>query len=54
MVNQKSNLPIEVYSKKRQAEFLLSNAVNEKDYERAKKLVQDLGMDPMRIKHYRP
>lgn len=47
-------LPIENYSRERQAEFLLSNAVDAKDYEAAKEAVRALGLDPEKIAHYNP
>lgn len=47
-------LPIEKYSPERKAEFLLSNAVNESDYRRARKQVKKLGLDPDSIAHHRP
>jgi AbrB family looped-hinge helix DNA binding protein len=47
-------LPIEVYTPERRAEFLLSNAVDAEDYQRARAEVKRLGLDPDRIKHHRP
>ena len=47
-------LPIESYSAQRKAEFLLSNAVDDADYEWACKQVRDLGLDPGDIAHERP
>ena len=47
-------LPVERYSPERQAEFLLSNATTDKDYERARKAVKKLGLDPDTIPHRRP
>jgi AbrB family looped-hinge helix DNA binding protein len=47
-------LPIEKYSPERKAEFLLSNAVSESDYRRARKQVKKLGLDPDSIVHHRP
>jgi len=46
-------LPVEVYSAERRAEFLLSNAVNEGDYARAREAVQTMGLDPDAIDHHR-
>ncbi len=46
-------LPVEIYSEERQAEFLLSNAIDKEDYEEAKKSVLALGLNPLKIKHYR-
>jgi AbrB family looped-hinge helix DNA binding protein len=47
-------LPIEHYSVERKAEFLLSNAVDAKDYARAVREVRKLGLDPDRIPHRKP
>jgi AbrB family looped-hinge helix DNA binding protein len=47
-------LPIESYSVARKAEFLLSNAVDAKDYQRAVREVRKLGLDPERIPHRKP
>jgi hypothetical protein len=46
--------PVERYTFERKAEFLLSNATTQKDYERARKEVRKLGLDPERIPHRRP
>jgi len=46
-------IPIERYTPERKAEFLLSNAVSPKDYRRARKAVQQLGLDPDAIPHRR-
>ena len=45
---------IEMYAPERQAEFLLSNAVDAKDYARAKEEVRKMGLDPRKISHYKP
>ncbi len=42
----------EHYTKKRRAEFILSNAINEKDYQKAKTLVQKMGLALDKILHY--
>ena len=47
-------LPIESYSVERKAEFLLTNAVDAKDYARAVREVRKLGLDPERIPHRKP
>jgi AbrB family looped-hinge helix DNA binding protein len=47
-------LPLETYSARRKAEFLLSNAVDEDDYVRAVDEVRKLGLDPASIPHYKP
>lgn len=47
-------VPVERYSPERRAEFLLSNAVDEADYRKARKAVRKLGVDPDKIAHRRP
>jgi AbrB family looped-hinge helix DNA binding protein len=47
-------LPIEIYSPERRAELLLENAVDASDYQRARRLVRALGLDPDAIPHERP
>lgn len=47
-------LPVEIYTPERQAEFLLSNAVDEADYAAAREEVRRLGLDPDEIQHLRP
>ncbi len=42
----------EAYTPERQAEFLLSNAVDAADYARALSEVRRLGLDPATIPHY--
>jgi predicted nucleic acid-binding protein len=46
--------PVEVYSDRRVAEFLLSNSVNAADYGRACDEVRKMGLDPGRIPHQKP
>ena len=46
-------VPVERYSPERKAEFLLSNAVSESDYRKARKEVRKLGVDPDSIPHHR-
>ena len=46
-------LPIERYTPQRRAEFLLSNAISEKDYARATEEVGKMGLAPARIPHYK-
>lgn len=46
-------LPVEIYPPERRAEFLLNNAVDAEDYQRARAEVKRLGLDPDRIKHHR-
>jgi AbrB family looped-hinge helix DNA binding protein len=47
-------LPVETYSPERVAEFLLSNAIDEKDYANAVARVRAMGLDPDTIPHTRP
>lgn len=43
--------PVEVYTPERIAEFLLNNAVDEADYQRAREVVRKMGLDPDVIPH---
>lgn len=47
-------VPVERYTPERKAEFLLSTAINRADYQRARKAVRKLGLDPDSIPHRRP
>lgn len=47
-------LPVEVYTPERRAEFLLSNAIDKKDYARAVEEVRKMGVDPAAIPHRKP
>jgi AbrB family looped-hinge helix DNA binding protein len=47
-------LPVERYTPERKAEFLLSTATTGQDYQRARKEVKKLGVDPDTIPHRRP
>lgn len=47
-------VPVERYTPGRKAELLLANAVSAKDYQRARKEVEKLGLDPDSIPHHRP
>jgi len=47
-------LPVEIYTPERRAEFLLSNAVDAKDYARAREEVRKMGLDPAKISHRKP
>lgn len=46
-------LPVEKYSPEQKAEFLLSTAISRKDYQRARKEVRKLGIDPDTVNHSR-
>lgn len=48
------DVPVERYTPERKAEFLLSNAVDESDYRKAREEVRKLGLDPDLISHIRP
>ncbi len=56
MVEARKNIvvPVEIYTPDRKAEFLLMNAVGRKDYERARREVRKMGLDPDRIRHTKP
>jgi AbrB family looped-hinge helix DNA binding protein len=47
-------VPIELYSSRRKAEFILSNAVDAADYEKALEEVRCMGLDPRKIVHQKP
>ena len=47
-------VPIEKYTPERKAEFLLSTATTDKDYQRARKEVKRMGLEPDVIRHSRP
>ena len=47
-------LPLETYTPERRAEFLLSNAVDTRDYARAVREVRKLGLDPAKVPHKKP
>jgi AbrB family looped-hinge helix DNA binding protein len=54
LIRPATAIPLEVYTPERQATFLLSNAVDAKDYARAVKAVRKLGLDPAKIPHHKP
>jgi len=47
-------VPVERYTPERKAEFLLSTALDEADYRKARRAVRKLGLDPDSIPHRRP
>lgn len=47
-------LPLEIYSPERKAEFLLSNAIDAKDYRAALREVRKMGVDPSKVTHHPP
>ena len=46
--------PLETYSPRRKAEFLLSNAVDAEEYSRTRAVVRSMGLDPDEIDHIKP
>ncbi|MGH9428746.1 MAG: AbrB/MazE/SpoVT family DNA-binding domain-containing protein, partial [Terriglobia bacterium] len=54
LIRPATAVPIEIYTQARRAAFLLSNAVDAKDYARAVKAVRKLGLDPDAIPHRKP
>jgi AbrB family looped-hinge helix DNA binding protein len=54
LIRPAAAVPIEMYTPARRATFLLSNAVDAKDYARAVKAVRKLGLDPDTIPHHKP
>jgi hypothetical protein len=49
-----SSLPVEIYTPERRAAFLLSNAVDTEDYERARQEILRQGINPDSIPHTHP
>ena len=47
-------LPVEMYSPEREAEFILGNASNAKEYAKAVAEVKAMGLDPAKIDHFKP
>ena len=47
-------LPIEIYTPKRKAEFLLNNAITPEDYAAAIEKVRSMGIDPQTVPHKKP
>ncbi len=47
-------VPVEVYTPARRAQFLLSNAVDAKDYRAARRAVRKMGLDPDAVPHHKP
>jgi bifunctional DNA-binding transcriptional regulator/antitoxin component of YhaV-PrlF toxin-antitoxin module len=46
--------PVEMYTPRRKAEFLLNNAMDAADYRAAVKEVKSMGLDPATIPHEAP
>jgi AbrB family looped-hinge helix DNA binding protein len=47
-------IPVETYSAERKAEFILSNATDDDDYQKAREEVIKLGLNPDSINHHKP
>ena len=47
-------LPVETYTQERKAEFLLSNAVDADNYQRAREAVKAMGLNPDSVEHRKP
>ena len=54
LIRPAAAVPVEIYTPERKAEFLLSNAVDEKDYKAALAAVRNLGVDPVKVPHHHP
>jgi AbrB family looped-hinge helix DNA binding protein len=54
LIRPAAAVALEIYSPERRAEFLLSNAVDARDYERVVRLVRRMGLDPVVIPHRKP
>jgi AbrB family looped-hinge helix DNA binding protein len=44
-------VPVEIYTPERKAEFLLNNAVSQRDYDSACAAIREMGLDPAKIPH---
>ena len=47
-------MAVEKYTPERQAEFILSNAIDSEDYHQARIAVKAMGLDPDKITHIKP
>lgn len=47
-------MAVEKYSLERQAEFILSNAIDVEDYHQAREAVKAMGLNPDKIPHLKP
>lgn len=54
LIRPAAAVALEIYTPERRAEFLLSNAVDARDYQRAARLVRRMGLDPDAIPHRKP
>ena len=53
LIRPAAAVPLEIYTPERRAEFLLSNAVDERDYQAAVAEAGKLGIDPAKVPHQR-
>jgi len=51
LIRPAAAVPLKIYTPQRREEFLLSGAVDEEDYARAKEEVRKMGLDPDAIPH---
>jgi hypothetical protein len=54
METSKVGKPLEIYTPERKAEFLLSNVIDEGEYQAALAEVRQMGLNPDAIPHQRP
>jgi hypothetical protein len=54
LIRPARTVPLELYTDERKAEFILSNAVDGRDYARAVEEVRAMGLDPIDIDHHKP
>jgi AbrB family looped-hinge helix DNA binding protein len=54
LIRPAAAVPVEVYTPERKAQFLLTNAVDAKDYRAARRAVRKLGLDPDSVPHRKP
>ena len=47
-------MAVEKYTRERQAEFILSSAIDAEDYQNARKAVKAMGLNPDKIPHMKP
>jgi AbrB family looped-hinge helix DNA binding protein len=46
--------PVEIYTPERIAEFLLTSALDDEEYQQVRQEVRDMGLDPDAIPHLKP
>lgn len=47
-------IPVQKYTAEQRAEFILNSAIDADDYQRARKVVEQMGLDPDAIDHDEP